>query len=467
MSTPLSALLNILSSGIKTIESTYAEYGATFPSMDEPFQPGPLDDDEVLCETIDHVIAAAAQLIALIKPVPLTAVEGALSFHLSTSLQVVVTANIPEILREAGPQGLHIRDIATRCGSDPHKIGRILRYLATNHFFKEVSPDIFTGNRLSSILDTGKSVATLKADPVGKHDNTSGFPALVEFCTDEPIKAGVYLADSLLNHNLANSQEQLDSPFARVFGSETIFQFFEKPGNEFRLRRFNAAMHGASTAIRIGALLTGFDWKSLKHDGLVVDVGGGVGSSTLQLLKAYPHMRYVIQDQAKVIPDGIKFWEKENPQALKSGRVEFKVHDFFEPQPIKDASVFFLRFITHDWPDAYAKKILTQLRASAQLSTKLILCDFLVPYATSSNDLFSEISGSETPTSPYPLLPNLGVVSNHIMMSDLQMMVVFNAQERTIGQFIDLVDGTGWKLVSIGRSFQTPMALLVFDVVAT
>jgi hypothetical protein len=77
MSTPLSALSNILSSGIATIESTYAKHGTIFPSMDEPFQPTPFEEDEVLCQAIDHVIAAASQLIALVKPAPRIVVEGA------------------------------------------------------------------------------------------------------------------------------------------------------------------------------------------------------------------------------------------------------------------------------------------------------------------------------------------------------------------------------------------------------
>jgi hypothetical protein len=77
MATPLSALSKLISSGIVTIESTYAKHGADFPSIDEPFQPGPLDGDEALSETVDLVIAAAAQLIALIKPAPRTMIETA------------------------------------------------------------------------------------------------------------------------------------------------------------------------------------------------------------------------------------------------------------------------------------------------------------------------------------------------------------------------------------------------------
>ena len=44
-----------------------------------------------------------------------------------------------------------------------------------------------------------------------------------------------------------------------------------------------------------------------------------------------------------------------------------------------------------------------------------------------------------------------------------QMMVSHNTQEHTIEQFIALVDGTGWKLVSISRKFQDAMAFLIFD----
>ena len=38
---------------------------------------------------------------------------------------------------------------------------RILRLLATNHIFIEMTPDVFSNNRLSSVLDTGKSVEEL------------------------------------------------------------------------------------------------------------------------------------------------------------------------------------------------------------------------------------------------------------------------------------------------------------------
>ena len=73
---------------------------------------------------------------------------------------------------------------------------RILRLLATNYVFTEVNPDVFANNRLSSILDTGKSVEELLAkwvpslltynhglrivSPESRHIGTPGFTSILE-----------------------------------------------------------------------------------------------------------------------------------------------------------------------------------------------------------------------------------------------------------------------------------------------
>lgn len=42
-------------------------------------------------------------------------------------------------------------------------------------------------------------------------------------------------------------------------------------------------------------------------------------------------------------------------------------------------------------------------------------------------------------------------------------MAAANAQERTVGQFIELCQDTGWKLESISRSRGVAASLLVFS----
>jgi chemotaxis methyl-accepting protein methylase len=46
--------------------------------------------------------------------------------------------------------------------------------------------------------------------------------------------------------------------------------------------------------------------------------------------------------------------------ALK-GQLDFKPHGFFTEQPVKNADVYFLRSILHNWSDKYAIEILTNL----------------------------------------------------------------------------------------------------------
>ena len=52
--------------------------------------------------------------------------------------------------------------LATRNLCDQNQ-GHVLRLLATHHIGKEVSPNIFANNRLSSFIDSGKDFEVIKA----------------------------------------------------------------------------------------------------------------------------------------------------------------------------------------------------------------------------------------------------------------------------------------------------------------
>lgn len=57
--------------------------------------------------------------------------------------------------------------------------------------------------------------------------------------------------------------------------------------------------------------VVGFDWKALKEDSLVVDIGGGVGSASMLLNKAHPHLKFAVLDRPAVIPDGENVSERK------------------------------------------------------------------------------------------------------------------------------------------------------------
>ena len=106
------------------------------------------------------------------------------------------------------------------------------------------------------------------------------------------------------------------------------------------------------------------------------------------------------------------------------------MHDFFTPQPVKDAAVFLLRVVLHDWPDDFARKILLRLREAATPETKLLIADFVLPLAcpddTSSTGGLEGVEGAESVLAPAPLLPNLGKASANVYWMDLTVQFYYS-----------------------------------------
>lgn len=89
----LSALSALISSGIASIESTYAKNGAEPPSLEEPFRgPGPLDLE--VAQSAAVVIAAAGQLIATLRLPPLTLLDAAAGVCVCIYHLVIALLNI-------------------------------------------------------------------------------------------------------------------------------------------------------------------------------------------------------------------------------------------------------------------------------------------------------------------------------------------------------------------------------------
>lgn len=104
--------------------------------------------------------------------------------------------------------------------------------------------------------------------------------------------------------------------------------------------------------------------------------------------------------------------------------MKLQVHNFFEPQPVKDAAVYFMRVVIHDWPDVTAKEIMANTRKAAGAESKLVLFDLVMPYAC-------EAPG--TPPVPFPLLSNLGVAGAGFVTAldiEVRWYFLFDRDER-------------------------------------
>ncbi|KAJ7653148.1 O-methyltransferase [Mycena polygramma] len=552
------------SSSSSTQSSSFTGTGLDFPSLDAPYDPASPSEQlaahPTVVAAINRIVAAAGQMAATVQVPFLTLCDAAMGYHLPSCLRLLEAAHVPEVLRD-GP--VHVREIAARTGVEQAKLAHILRLLATHHILREAAPDVFAVNRISSLIDSGKPLHALVANPERKYDgdDASAVAAFIGLCTDELYKSSAYLTEAVFpgaarlyppgsgldlnprttttttgtgtristgttlntNNGSVNAggagNDPTRAPFNYAFGCGGVgyFGWLEGEGcgagvsgvasipgaavngrigerkssasgdatpptttsnpnpNRFRLERFGKAMKGTGSWEAPGAVLHGFDWGALPRGSVVVDVGGGIGSTSMLLASAYAEvdadgsggLRFVIQDRPVVVEMGEKAWRVKCPELLESGAVRFQVHDFFTPQPVTDAAVFLLRVVLHDWPDAFAHRILLRLREAAAPHTRLVLADFVLPLACVDDFGVGETGGAETQTqperepqvegaekrlAPAPLLANLGKASANAYWMDLTMQVTFNGQERTLRETVALALSAGWKVVRVTKA---------------
>lgn len=65
----------------------------------------------------------------------------------------------------------------------------------------------------------------------------------------------------------------------------------------------------------------------------------------MNIARVYPNLNFIVQDRAEVIEKGVALWTKEMPEYVKHGKVQLIPADFFQPQSVTGAPVYFLHTI--------------------------------------------------------------------------------------------------------------------------
>ncbi|PWY74271.1 S-adenosyl-L-methionine-dependent methyltransferase [Aspergillus heteromorphus CBS 117.55] len=159
----------------------------------------------------------------------------------------------------------------------------------------------------------------------------------------------------------------------------------------------------------------------------IIDVGGGRGHILKQLRTSLPDLpgRFILQDRASVLAD--------NGPDMTAHAIEPMAHDFFQPQPVQGALVYYIRRVLHDWPDDEVRQILTHLAAAMDRETSRILI-------------------TET------IIPEVGATATNAYM-DLTMMT-FGGRERTAKHFAQLLDLAGLRLAHVWKASGVPMVVV-------
>ncbi|KZV60229.1 O-methyltransferase [Peniophora sp. CONT] len=441
----LRSLAKLITESVDQVEAAMAAHGTTFPSTRGPTTlaaQAPRRLPEVVAAS-SIGCAAATQLVAALGGPMMWLAHSAMAVGVPAALATVTKGNVAEAVREnADGQGADVKVIAKECGIDADKLARVLRVLCAHYIFVEVSPDVFAHNVASALLDTGKRVADIRANPMAKHDGTHGLSAALEHLVSEPMTAHSFLADVLLSPSPSNKDE---TAFNRAFGTTlSVWDWYDLPENKLQLVRCTKAMEAGKTIIPPDAVLQGYDWAGLENGSVVVDVGGGVGTQGKKIVRAHPHLKIVVQDRAPVVEAAVEFWS-DMPDAVSSGRVVLQANDFFARQPQKDARVFLLSAILHDWADEPAQGILKRLREAAAPHTELVIVDSLIRYL-SPDDEAPDVPGAARTLPPSPLLPALSATQ---YLTDLRMLATLNGKERTVTQLRALLESAGWRLTRV------------------
>lgn len=112
---------------------------------------------------------------------------------------------------------------------------------------------------------------------------------------------------------------------------------------------------------------------------LMVDVGGGRGLALLEMRKACPSLQgeLVLQDRPVVVDD-IK------PEDLPG--VTKMAHNFFEQQPVKNAQIYYIRRVMHDWQDKDAARIMKAIVPAMAKDSRIIISDMAIPEPVTPRD---------------------------------------------------------------------------------
>ena len=179
--------------------------------------------------------------------------------------------------------------------------------------------------------------------------------------------AATKLADAVEKWPAGRGREE--SGYVLAHG-RTLKQTLEaEPGKRLRHDRALGAFSN-DRSFSMQHLVHGFDWAGLGEGAVVVDVGGGIGSASRALAKAFPRLRLVVQDREEVVRGAVVEDEE---------KIQFLAHDFFQEQPVKGADVYFFRRVMMEWTDEKAVEIVKALRPALKKGALVQIQDPYVP----------------------------------------------------------------------------------------
>lgn len=214
------------------------------------------------------------------------------------------------------------------------------------------------------------------------------------------------------------------TPYSYAYGDEgkTFYEVLTATPERFNM--FNKAMMQQEASL---PTLGMFPFKSLKEElvseperAFIVDIGGGRGQSLLLIQQETSNAwgtgsKMILQDRPVVL-DSIE-------QDLVAG-IEKMSYDFYTEQPVKNAHIYYIRRILHNYQDGVCIAILKNIAAAMGPKSRLLVAEIIVPARTEVGE-------------------DMGAY-----WMDMVMLAI-GGKERSEKDYISLFNATGLELVKI------------------
>ncbi|CCT61195.1 hypothetical protein [Plenodomus lingam JN3] len=365
-----------ISASVDDIEEVLVAKGIKSPSFDEG---APFNIPLELSPQHDAVLDATAELHDLLLE-PLNLIHRHAGHNNPLCMFAIAEFKLADKVPPHGEASFE--DIAKDTPLTTDMTARLLRHAMTMRIFRETSPGIVAHTGASRALHKSAANDWLQAG------TAEMWPAAVQTvnalkkwpASEEPNETGYSLA-----HNT----------------SETVYQIFSKDAE--RASRWARGMQIFTERPQFNLAYTTdyYNWEALGK-AQVVDVGGSSGHVSLALARKFSNLSFIVQDMEQMIANATV------PEDVR-GRVKFMDHDIFSPQPVKNADVYYLRWIMHNWSDKYCKLILSALLPALKPGARVIIHESLMP-EPGTRALWKE---------------------KNLRATDLNMAGAFNAKERT------------------------------------
>jgi hypothetical protein len=149
----------------------------------------------------------------------------------------------------------------------------------------------------------------------------------------------------------------------RAFGN-SIWEYFDEHPDE--RARFGDAMR-EMTAIDLAAFARAYPWP---REGVICDVGGGIGTLLAAILERRKGARGILVDSPEVLSEAEDFLRSRGV----ADRVEPRAGDLFGEIDAR-ADLYVLKWILHDWGDDACRDILRRVRATMPVGSRIVTID--------------------------------------------------------------------------------------------